>query len=256
MGLSRLLYATNLEEPGNSLLGLVSDITKVGLQEVAFLHAMGKNTAERYCQDWQKRFGSQEVKVWAHGEEGDLVSSILKVTTDDSFSLVVAEFDTRTVSRSAVRSLVKDVAGPVLIVRRSEELLPYSDEGVFSHVVFATDWSPVSERAASFLSGFNALIKELDIVNVIRERLTVGEMRELKTKLQETRRAFSSRGVDAEFHIYAGRPAEEVMLAARDYNVTLIVMGTNRKPFMRSIFSGSQSYKVAEEAVVPALFIP
>jgi hypothetical protein len=115
------------------------------------------NTAERYCQDWQTRFGSQEVKVWAHGEEGDLVSSILKVTADDSFSLVVAEFDTKTVSRSEIRSLVKDVAGPVLIVRRSKELLPYSDDGIFSRVVFATDWSPVSEHATSFLSGFNAL---------------------------------------------------------------------------------------------------
>lgn len=251
MGLGRLLYATDFEEPKNRLLGSVVSDT-----EIVFLHTKGEDAAERYCKDWQTRFGSEEVQVSVHSRAGDLVNSILKVVAGDNFSFVVAEFDARMDSNSVVRRLVERLDIPVLIVRRSRDLLEYGDEGVFDRVVFATDWTPVSERAATFLLGLNSLIREMDIVNVIQKRLTVGEMRELKRKLQETRRAFSTRGIDAEFHIYAGRTSEEVTLAARDYNATLIVMGTNRKPYIRSFFSGSSSYKVAEQTEVPTLFIP
>lgn len=259
MELNRLLYATDLEEPGSNLLESLATISKVGLREAVFLHAKGKDAAERYYRDWQGRFWDRGIRVWARREEGDLVGSILKAASTDTFSLVVAEFKAGhagVISRSALRRLINGLAIPLLIVKQMPEPVQQSQQGLFDSVVFATDWSPPSERAASFLLGFNGLIKEMDIINVIREKLTVGEMRELKGKLQETRRKFSSQGVDAEFHIYAGSTAEEIMLAARDYHSTLIAMGSDRKPLMRNIFSGSSSYKVAEKTVVPALFIP
>ncbi len=259
MELNRMLYATDLEEPRNRLLESMLDVTKVGLREVVFLHSRGKNIAERYYRDWQTRFWNQGVKVWAHREEGSLVDSISRVASDDSFSLVVAEFGeegVKVVSRSALRRLVKGLATPLLIVRQKGGQSQEVDRPVFDRVVFATDWSPSAERAATFLLDFNGLIKEMDIVNVIGGKLTVGEMRELKKRLQETRRMFSSQGVDAEFHIYAGRVPEEIMLAAGDYHATMIVMGNSRKAAVRKIFPGRTVYKVAEETVVPTLFIP
>jgi len=259
VALERLLYATNLDEPKSRLLESLLETTKVGLREVVFLHAGGKIMAERYSQDWETRFSSLGAKVWTHGEEGNLVASILRVASGNNFSLVAAEVSSdgaRAVSRRAIRRLVKGLTVPVLIARQAGEMAQPPVAGVFDHVVFATDWSPASERATSFILGLNGLIKEMDIVNVIKEKLTVGEMRGLKKKLQDTRRMFSSQGIDAEFHIYAGRTAEEIMLAAQDYHATLIVMGNSRKAAVRKIFPGRTVYKVAEETVVPTLFIP
>ncbi|MEW6327388.1 MAG: universal stress protein [Thermodesulfobacteriota bacterium] len=259
MALERLLYATNLDEPGSRLLESLLETTKVGLREVVFLHAGGKIMAERYSQEWQPRLSGSGAKVWAHGEEGNLAASILRTAAGNSFSLVAAEFSsdgTRAVSRRDSSRLVKGLTVPILIARRVREPARPPAGGVFDHLVFATDWSPAAERAASFILGLNGLIKEMDIVNVIQEKLTVGEMRGLKQKLQDTRRAFSSQGIDAEFHIYAGRTAEEIMLAAQDYHATLIVMGNSRKAAVRKIFPGRTVYKVAEETVVPALFSP
>lgn len=259
MALERLLYATNLGEPKSSLLESLLETTKVGLREVVFLHAGGKIMAERYSQEWQPRLSGSGAKVWAHGEEGNLVASILRAAAGNNFSLVAAEFSsdgTRAVSRRDSSRLVKGLTVPVLIARRVREMARPPAAGVFDHLVFATDWSPASERAASFIQGLNGLAKEMDIVNVIQKKLTVGEMRGLKKKLQDTRRIFSSQGIDAEFHIYAGRTAEEIMLAARDYHATLIVMGNSRKAAVRKIFPGRTVYKVAEETTVPALFIP
>lgn len=259
MALERLLYATNLDEPKGKLLESLLETTKVGLREVVFLHARGKIIAERYSQEWQTRVSSLGAKVWTHGEEGNLVASILKVASGNSFSLVAAEFSSdgaRAVSRRDIRRLVKGLAIPVLIARQVREMAQPPAAGVFDHLIFATDWLPASDRAASFLLGLNGLAKEMDIVNVIQKKLTVGEMRGLKKKLQDTRRMFSSQGIDAEFHIYAGKPAEEIMLAAQDYHATLIVMGNSRKAAVRKIFPGRTVCKVAEETVVPTLFIP
>ena len=82
------------------------------------------------------------------------------------------------------------------------------------------------------------------------------DLRNLNKRLEETRQRLLDEGIDAEAHIYAGKPAEEIMLAARDYGATSIAMGTTRRWPLMDIFSRSCSYKVAEGSAVPTLVIP
>ena len=81
-------------------------------------------------------------------------------------------------------------------------------------------------------------------------------MHTLKYKLTESRKIFLDHGIDAEGHVYAGKTSEEIMLAARDYDATCIVMGTTGKSHLKDFFSPSYSYRVAEESVVPTLVVP
>ena len=130
-------------------------------------------------------------------------------------------------------------------------------EGLFHHVIFATDWSRASKVALEyFLLNFKGIIGILEIVNIINMRLSVRDIRNLRRKLEGTRKVFLDMGIDAESHIYAGKPPEEIILAAKDYNATSIVMGTSFKPFIRSIFSKSCACMVAREAEVPTMIIP
>lgn len=46
-------------------------------------------------------------------------------------------------------------------------------------IIFATDWSPSSENALVYVLNFKEIIKELDIVHIISEKLTVRDLREL-----------------------------------------------------------------------------
>ena len=62
--------------------------------------------------------------------------------------------------------------------------------------------------------------------------------------------------MDAEGHIYAGKRAEEIILASRDYEATSIVMGTSAKSFVGALFSKSCSCRVGEGSDLPVLFIP
>jgi nucleotide-binding universal stress UspA family protein len=129
-------------------------------------------------------------------------------------------------------------------------------KSVFSHVVFATDWSPASEKAMGYILNFKDIITELEIVHVIDKRLDVKDMRDLKEKLVQTRKIFLEKGIDAEPHIYAGRRPEEIMLAAKDYGATCIVMGTTGKSTLKDLLSRSCSYRVSEASVVPTLVVP
>ena len=114
----------------------------------------------------------------------------------------------------------------------------------------------MSEKSLIYLLNLKEVIRELELVTVISSRLSVRDMRNLKKRLAETRERLLDEGIDTEAHIYAGKPAEEIMLAARDYGATSIVMGTSRRSPLKDIFSRSCSYEVAERAVVPTLVIP
>ena len=91
----------------------------------------------------------------------------------------------------------------------------------------------------------------LEVVNVINRKLSVRDMRKLKEKMVEARKVFLDQGMDAEAHIYAGKRAEEIILAASDYKATSIIMGTSGKSFMGAFFSRSCSYRVGEESPLP-----
>ncbi|MGD8985748.1 MAG: universal stress protein, partial [Desulfobacteraceae bacterium] len=129
------------------------------------------------------------------------------------------------------------------------------EKGVFQHVIYATDWSPVSESVLKYLLNLKEIIETLEIVNVIHKKLSVRELRSLRQRITETRRIFLDEGIDAEAHIYAGKPHEEILLAATDYDATAIVMGTSCKSPMQEIIRRSCSYRVAEDAEIPVLFI-
>ncbi len=261
MELKRLLYATDREKgPKYGLLELLVGLSKAGAQECMLLSDTDRGVSDTYLQECQRYLSNYGVRVYTANQVGNLADLILKTVGEGAFSLVIADFNGHTPKaaiNSAIRRLAGELTTPVLVVKEAAEISGKGDESsVFEHVVFATDWSPSAERAASFLVNFRGLIKEMDIVNVIHEKLTVGQLRALKKRLQDTRRSFSSQDMDAEFHIYAGQTAHEIMLAATDYKASAVVMGTAPSPWIKGLFSSSISQKVAAESVCPVLLVP
>ncbi len=253
MEIRKLLYATDLKEPTFDIMGGLLNIRKLGLEEVVLLHSMSA-----HLEDWKQRLSNYGIRSKALVEEGPSVPAILGVAQKEAVSFIVAHLDRgvrRPLRGSITRTLIKGASVPVLIIHKNEEILKGTNKGVFEHVMFATDWSPVSEKALEYLLNFKDLIKELDIVNVICHKLTVRDLRELKDRLADTRNLCLNQGIDAEFHIYAGKTWEEIVKAAKDYGATTIVMGTTRKPTFKELLSGSPSYRVAEEAAMPTLVV-
>jgi nucleotide-binding universal stress UspA family protein len=252
MQIGKLLYVTGVTEPKFSEVRRLSGLRTLGLEEVVFLHAAK-------VEGWETSLAEYGINSRSFVVKGQMTRNILDVADREKVSLIAASLERDRGSRTR-RSLTKDLLRssrvPVIILPENVEVSESAQEGVFTHVIFADDWSAASENARSYLLNFGKIIKALEIVYVLDRKLSVRDMGDLKEKLSETRKIFLDQGIDAEAHVYAGEPADEVMLAARDYCATCIVMGTTGKSPLKELLSKSYSYRVAEASVVPTLVIP
>jgi len=148
--------------------------------------------------------------------------------------------------------LLKKTPVPTMVLKGETLKVPLMD-----HVVYATDWSDTSEEALKFIIQLGTHIRELEVIHVINQKLTVKDMRHLKERLQSTRELCLDAGIDAEAHIYAGEVAEEIVTASRDYKTTAIIMSARqRRPFMHRLFTKSIPCDVMLNSTVPVAIIP
>ena len=245
----KLLYATDSRYIHTSELEPLLAFRMLGLEEVIFLPTTK-------VEGFEKRIADYGLKLKTLTLDGPVVPGILRAAQREAVSLIAASFDRDTSRPSLTMKLLRASAMPVLVLKRDAQESESFEKGVFAHVVFATDWSAVSERAQGYLLNFKGIVKALEIIHVIDKKLSVRDMRNLEKKLRKSRNIFLGHGIDAESHIYAGKRPEEIMLAAKNYNATCIVIGTTGKSALRDFLSHSCSYHVAEASVVPTLVVP
>jgi nucleotide-binding universal stress UspA family protein len=253
MEIRKLLYVSGTDEPDIVHIRSLMALRQIGLEEILFLHPNKMETWETIGCDYGIR---SEALIY----EEPALPKILDVVHEKKASLVAVSQTGKAkkfVNGGLTRDLLKKSPVPLIVFSKTGQGSGRDHESLFHHVIFATDWSRASKVALEyFLLNFKGIIGMLEIVNVINLRLSVRDIRNLKRKLEGTRKVFLDMGIDAESHIYAGNPPEEIILAAKDYNATSIVMGTAFRPFIRSIFSKSCACVMAREAEVPALIIP
>jgi nucleotide-binding universal stress UspA family protein len=251
MEITKILYVTDKEKPSFSEVERLMAFRKLGLEEIIGLNPKGD-------MDWGKSLADYEVESKTLAKEGPILPRILSTAKQETASMIAVNLNKETnkvFSGSRIKRLLRSSPVPVLVLNEDAQPKTSEKNGIFDHVVFATDWSPLSEVASRYILGFKEIIKLVEIVNVISKRLSIRDMRGLNERLVKTRKIFLNEGIDAEAHVYAGRPPEEIMLAAREYGATAIVMGTSRKSPLRAFFSGSCSYRVAAEADIPVMAI-
>lgn len=252
MQITRILYVTDREKPSFSEVERLMAFRRLGLEEIIFLHPKGEL-------EWEKRVGDYGVKSKTLVGQSPVLPIILSTVEQETASMIAADLNKGTekvFSGSRVKKLLRSTPVPILVLNEDAQTKTSERNGIFDHIIFATDWSPLSDMAISYLLGFKEIIKMVEIVNVISKRLSIRDMRALNKRLLKTRKIFLDEGMDAEAHVYAGKPPEEIMLAALEYSGTAIVMGTSRKSPLKAFSSGSCSYRVAGDTVLPALFIP
>lgn len=254
MQVGKLLYVTDFGQPIFSEVERLVNLRSLGVKEVIFLHATK-------AEGWERRVDDYGIDFKTFMVEGPPVASILDTARKEGVSLIVTKLirdKTRLLRGSLTKELLRGSNLPVLILPVRAAASEAMEKSVFTHLVFATDWSPSSGKALSYLLrlSLKTINETLEIVHVIDKKLSVRDMANLNYKLRESRKMFLDHGIDAEGHVYAGKTSEEIMLAARDYDATCIVMGTTGKSAVKDLFSPSCSYRVAQESAVPTLVVP
>ena len=200
---------------------------------------------------WTKSLSSTEFQFETKTIRNFSYQEITSIAEKEQVSCIVVDLD-KSSHNTTLRELALKSRTPVLVMGQK-----HSDKGLFDHVIFATDWSPSSAKVMEHILTFRELIDELDIINVISDKLTVKDMRELKERLEHTRKICLNEGINAESHIYAGEVAEEIVTASEDYKGTLIAVGSGtEKSFLKRIFKRDTVCNIIKNAAVPVLLVP
>jgi len=254
MEIRKILFATDVEDQSLALnlLKQVLPLQELGLEQMFFLQTIPFDI-------WIEGLSASKVEAKIIVDEDLSFSRILEAAEEEDVSLIVANFGKNKTKSSRgliIRKLIRQSIRPILFANNIDQMTEIDKKGLFSHIIFATDWSVESEKALSYLLGLKRILGELEIINVIDRKLTVRDMRELKEKLVQTRKKFLNEKIDAESHIYAGKTLEEILTAAKDYKATMVVIGgDSEKRRIEGLFKKGSSYKIANETPVPVLVI-
>jgi len=244
MGVGTLLYVTDQKDSDASLaiFKRIMPLQKERYEKVVFFLPFDSN-------GWSKAISDFDIDYSVRKASDLSADTIIKTAGEEEAALILIDIDD---DRKSISNLIAKSSIPVLLMNRSDEI-----KELFEHVIIATDWSPSSKEALTFALDFKGLIGELEMIHVINDKLTVKGMRDLKVKLAQTRRRCLDKGLDAEFHIYAGKTGEEILTAAKDYRGTIIILGAPvEESLVKRLFHRGTKYEVTEKSDIPVFLIP
>jgi nucleotide-binding universal stress UspA family protein len=137
-------------------------------------------------------------------------------------------------------------------------------ENIFKRPLFATNWKQTGKKAATYLKGLKNVIGELHVMHVLKENALKGEDSHKVQKVRKAERKrlddlcdeFEQAGITARPHVYVGDPQKEIEKAAREYQASIIILGSSDKASILERWTGSVTKNIAEHSIFPCLLIP
>jgi nucleotide-binding universal stress UspA family protein len=252
MEIKKILYVAHLGDPASDAAEGLLEIKKAGLKEIILL-------SEYIPQEFTNRLTEHGINLKRVEGSRPLISGIFEVAEREHASLIVVHLkrQKKGIFRGVTATnLIKNTSLPLLIIHENGGARSSSKRGLFDSVILATNWSDAARRAWLYIIGVKDIVKVLEIVYVLNQKPTIGEIRQLRGRVEEIRKICLEEKMDAESHIYAGKTPEEIILASKDYSATLIAMGYRAKGTFGEIFSRGTCLEVAEKSPLPVLIIP
>jgi nucleotide-binding universal stress UspA family protein len=252
MEIKKLLYVAHLREPAYEFIETLTEMGKIGLKEIILF-------PEDPPKELVDRLSVHGIHLKGINSSRPRIPGIFEAANKEQVSLIIAHSHggkEGLIKGSGARRLIRNTPVPLLVIREDGHESSFSARGLFNSVILATDWSDAAGRAWLYIIGIKEIVGVLDIVYVLNEKPTIGEIRHLRERVEEVRKICLEEQMDAESHIYAGKTADEIVLASKDYNATMIAMGYKSRGSLKEFISGSSCYKVLEKSSVPVLIIP
>ncbi|MDM8517557.1 universal stress protein [Desulfobacterales bacterium HSG16] len=287
MEIKKLLFVTKFKELRFDALQSLLPLKDAALKHVVFLNVIERNklamsrtgykkdevTRQREMAnirfiDWAENLFEQGLEVGLYIVVGSLVSQVIKAAKKEDADLIVIGRSSKGVleqfySGSDVVELLRRASTPVLVYKQIAENARQIDLP-FERPLLAIDWSPASLNAVEYLKAMKNIIKKIDVIHVASEKefkdssaMGIQKTRkQYRKKLDAICEGFESLGMEAEPHVYVGDANEEIEIAARECQSTMIVSGSSSKTAWVEKWLGSTPQTIAEKSVFPTLLIP
>ena len=118
-------------------------------------------------------------------------------------------------------------------------------------MLVTTDLSPAAQEAVSLVKGLQGAF-EILLVHVISKGEDFNAAAKLLNLMREE---LAESGRNITVHILEGDPAKEILNLARKQDVSLLIMSSQGKGWLKQIRVGSVSFDVARQADRPVLVV-
>lgn len=224
----------------------------------------------------QKRLlEDQGFDVSARSVPGLALHEIHRVARDEGYSLVVIGSRGHSLVAEpflggvATNLIHRYHETPVLVMRVGADehggvVCLQATRGNFArHVLFPTDFSENADHAFTYVEQMAAVACRVTILHAqdVDPLLTRSGLRELDeidhARLEQMKRRLEQHGSAAvEIEVRSGSPFIEITRMIPERQVSLVVMGSQGRGFIKELFLGSVSHNVVRHAEAPVLLIP
>lgn len=288
MKIKKLLFVTKFDDLCYNALNSLLDLTKASLEHVVFLNVIEKEkvamhrgagyikeeevkfkeTANIRFIDWAENLFELGLEVGAHINVGSLIPEIIKTIEAEKPDLIVIGRSHKgplkqLYSISDITELIRRISIPVLVFKHMNEdnIVP---EKPFSKPLLATNWSDSSRTAAAYINDLKELIDEVNVMYVTNEKQLKSKSthkvqkirRQERAKLDELCDTFDDNGIKTRTHVYVGDPEKWIIKAAKEYQASMIVLGSSSRTSIVERWMGSITRAIADKSIYPCLLIP
>ena len=282
--LGKVLVPTDFSDNAKKIilcLTRIPGITEIVLQHVvdATHHTKRGWTHEPHIRNAEIQLGEEKELLEGLGfavtvavdviTSGDIATAILRRAHNENVSFIIMGSRGRGVIKGL---LLGSVSAEVLRYGKTHLLLFKNDltgelegpvferfcPGIFSRVLFPTDFSEPAEMALSFLKDLNGL-GEVHVLHVV----TKGETKEeVESNIQEATKKLAviindltGAGLSVKVHIRLGRPTDEIVSLVEGEDISLVLMSSHGKGFLTGLIVGSTTLGVAIHSDKPLMVI-
>jgi nucleotide-binding universal stress UspA family protein len=250
----------------------------ISVKFMAGMEGILQSTARPKLEAQQKRLEAQGLHVTVEIPMGLPGDSLNQIACRSGADLIVVGSHGQSLWREGVLgcftcAVLHNTRYPVLLikVKLQEPGLPgscqISSARLLTHVLLPTDFSAISSRALEYVERLGAKgLSQVTVLNALDvpggeevyppgyQEIAEGAARDLLAQCKQRLLKAGIPSVNDRFD--PGHPLPAILRAMESEDISLIVMGTQGKGFIKEIFLGSVAHNVSRLATCPVLLIP
>lgn len=277
----KALVAVDFSGPALELLNSVSDLKRMGLEELLIVHVVRMEIAGRGIGAHRKRFlakiderkkalESEGLRVKVIQPVGSPPEEIKGLAEEENVNLII-------IGSIGEGSLVRDiflgstVANVIRMTQKSVLIEKYDQgrgkfnlkrifrDGKPTTALLATDFSRNSMQVFDLFLSHPGIIDKVILFNCIEEGYTKEQIEEHRGKAVERlklwEQEFAEKGFTVETEVVVGISSEEIVKAAKEKDVSLIALSRRGRGMINELIIGSTADHIVRRATRPVLLV-
>jgi nucleotide-binding universal stress UspA family protein len=283
--MSSFIITTDLSPASFAIVNCLGSLKDFGAHHCLLLQCLSRqemaslalsysiSSHERMLNDQKQILERQGFEVTTRIVSGNSKEEVNRIADREDYPLIVVGHSHSRVRDTFLGTVAYNVIyrarKPAIVVPVRKEEGGYaciSGAAFREHILFPTDFSENADLAFSYVRDFAGQgVMHITLLHVqdrariepyLRDRLD--EFNKIdQARLESMRGSLKERGgARIDIELTYGAPYTEIMRLVRERHISLVVMGSQGRGFIKELFLGSVSHNVARDSEAPVMLIP